>query len=93
MILVLTGNWVIKDDPPASSTWVPQLISDVTILGIGCVPPAGIGVTIGMLAGSAARKHGDRRLLPKRWHRVGPASWVGPASCAELISDATLRPS
>jgi hypothetical protein len=51
MILVLTWNWVIKDDPPASSTWVRQLISYVTILGIGCVLAAGIGVTIGVLAG------------------------------------------
>ena len=80
-ILVLTWNWVIKDDPPASSTWLRPLISYVTILGIGCLPPAGIGVTIGVLAGSATKWNGDRRLLPGRW------DWVG------VGSDATLRSS
>ena len=84
MILVLTWNWVIKDDPPACSTWVRKL---VRILAIGWALPAGIGVTIGMLAGSAVRRHCDRQLSPRRWRRVGPAS------CAELISDATPRPS
>ena len=87
MILVLSWNWVIKDNPLASSTWVRQLISYVTILGIGCVPRAGIGVTVGVLAGSATKRNGDRRLSPGRWDRVGPAS------SAELISDATLRSS
>ena len=72
--ILVTLNWVIKDDPPAPSTWVRQLISYVTILGIGCLPPAGIGVTIGVLAGSATKWNGDRRLLPGRWDRVGVAS-------------------
>jgi hypothetical protein len=87
MILVFTRNWVIKDDPPASSTWVRQLIGYVTILGIGCVPSAGIGVTIGVLALSATKWNGGRRLLPGRW------DWVGLASSADLRSNATLRSS
>jgi len=87
MILALTCNWVIKEDPPASSTWMRQLISYVTILGIGCVPRAGIGVTVGVLAGSATRRSGDRRLLSGHW------DWVGVASSAELRSNATLRSS
>src|SRR5215212_5685959 len=33
MTLILTWNWAIKDNPPASSTWVRKL---VTILAIGC---------------------------------------------------------
>ena len=87
MILVLSWNWVIKDNPLASSTWVRPLISYVTILGIGCVPRAGIGVTVGVLAGSATKRNGDRRLLPGRW------DWVGLASSAELRSNTTLQPS
>ena len=87
MILALAWNWVIKDDRAASSTWVHQPISYVTILGIGCVPLAGIGVTIGVLAGSTTKWNGDRRLLPSRLHRVGSAS------SAELRSNATLRSS
>jgi hypothetical protein len=93
MILVLTWNWVIKDDPPASSTWARQLISYLTILGIGCVPPAGIGVTVGVLARWATKRNGDRRLLSDRWDWVGVASKVGIASSAELRSNATLRSS
>jgi hypothetical protein len=93
MILVLSWNWVIKDNPLASSTWVRQLISYVTILGIGCVPRAGIGVTVGVLAGSATKRNGDRRLLPGRWDWVGVASSVGIASSADLRSNATLRSS
>ena len=93
MILILTWNWAIKDNPPASSTWARQLISYVTILGIGCVPPARIGVTVGMLAGSATKRNGDRRLLSGRSDWVGVASSVGTASSAELRSNATLRSS
>ena len=79
-ILVLTWNWVIKDDPPASSTWVRQLFSYVTILEIGCVLRAAIGITVGVLAGSASKRNGDRRLLSGRW------DWVGVASNATLRS-------
>jgi hypothetical protein len=87
MILVFTRNSGVKDDPPASSTWARQLISYVTILGFGCVLPAGIGVAIGVLAGSATKWNGGRRLLPGRW------DWVGLASSADLRSNATLRSS
>ena len=80
MILVVTWNWVIKDDPLASSTWVRQLISYVTILGLGCVPRAAIGVTVGVLAGSATKWNGDRRFLP------GRRGWVGIGSNATLRS-------
>jgi len=98
MTLILTWNWAIKDNPPASSTWVRQLISYVTILGIGCAPPAGIGVTVGVLVGSATKRNGDRRLLSGRllsgrWDWAGVASSVGIASSAELRSNATLRSS
>ena len=93
MILVLTWYWVIKDDPPASSTWVRQLFSYVTILGIGCVLRAAIGITVGVLAGSATKRNGDRRLLSGRWDWVGAASSAGIASSADLRSNATLRSS
>jgi hypothetical protein len=90
MILVLSWNWVIKDDPPASSTWVRQLFSYVRILEIGCVLRAGIGITVGVLTGSATKRNGDRR-LSGRWEWAGRWDWAGVASSAELMSNTTLR--
>jgi hypothetical protein len=85
MILVLRG----LGDPGRSalSSSVRQLMSYVTARGIGCLPPAAIGVATSLLAGLAAKWHSDCRLLAGRCDRVGLAS------SAELISDAPLRPS
>lgn len=88
MIMIFAGPSVLAEgDPLALSSRVRRPISHLTIPGTGRVTLAAIGAVIGVLAGWALVWLTGGWLPPGRWARVGSAL------SAELISDATVRPS